>query len=85
MIIVSFNYLYSLAVIQYYTMLYMNDINTLGMICQYDISNIRWVTVQARGRVAELLDELRQTVGAQGGGATRSMSTVYLYPIEKYK
>ena len=48
-------------------MLYMNDINTLGMICQYDISNIRWVTVQARGRVAELLDELRQTVGAQGG------------------
>lgn len=53
-------------------MLYMNDIN-------------RWVTVQARGRVAELLDELRQTVGAQGGGATRRMSTVYLYPIEKYK
>ena len=47
-------------------MLYMNDINTLGMICQCDISNIRWVTVQARGRVAELLDELRQTVGAQG-------------------
>ena len=39
---------------------------------------------QARGRVAELLDELRQTVGAQVGGATRSMFAVYLYPINKY-
>ena len=39
-----------------------------------------WVTVQARGRVAELLDELRQTVGGPGGPGWGSY-TQYVYGI----
>ena len=53
-----------------------NDINMLSMICQYDMSQYQ-MGDQARGRVAELLDELRQTVGAQHG----SYRTVYLDPL----
>ena len=48
----------------------------LSMICQYDMSQYQ-MGDQARGRVAELLDELRQTVGAQHG----SYRTVYLDPL----